>query len=340
MDIDLGQVQLRSACGGAEHWRWDALMSANQHLPYSGLFGKELRHVAYGGWLSLAGRGVQTADSRPLDRLEARTAAVSAFKFAAQIASADNLTRPNRSIVSIFTANGMFLTRRAETPKEGRPYAIMHCKTCEILSLCEARLIGVMNRGHQKMLTPQRGWKNLAFARFSNYEPRNLELQEINAADKQMNYEATNDSLFDLLSDSIDDYGYELIHLELVGRESSRVLRLFIDAPGGITLDDCAFISQQVGRLLDVEDPIQGRYTLEVSSPGIERPLVRREHYENVVGERIQLSTLIKCGGRKNFLGQLVKIVDDSIVLEADGTSYTIDLTNVRQARLKPVLEL
>ena len=154
-----------------------------------------------------------------------------------------------------------------------------------------------------------------------------------------MNFEATNDSLFDLLSDSIDVYGYELIHLELVGRESSRVLRLFIDAPGGITLDDCAFVSQQVGRLLDVEDPIPSRYTLEVSSLGIERPLARREHYENVIGERIQLSTMIKCGGRKNFLGQLVKVVDDSIVMEADGTSYTIDLTNVRQARLKPVLE-
>ena len=154
-----------------------------------------------------------------------------------------------------------------------------------------------------------------------------------------MSFEATNDSLFDLLSDSIDVYGYELIHLELVGRESSRVLRLFIDAPGGITLDDCAFVSQQVGRLLDVEDPIPSRYTLEVSSPGIERPLARREHYENAVGERIQLSTMIKCGGRKNFLGQLVKVVDDSIVLEADGTSYTIDLTNVRQAKLKPVLE-
>ena len=154
-----------------------------------------------------------------------------------------------------------------------------------------------------------------------------------------MNFEATNDSLFDLISDSIDDYGYDLIHLELVGRESSRVLRLFIDAPGGITLDDCAFTSQQVGRLLDVEDPIPGRYTLEVSSPGIERPLVRREHYENFVGERIQLSTMIKCGGRKNLLGQLVKVVDDSIVLEADGTSYMIDLSNVRQARLKPILE-
>ena len=154
-----------------------------------------------------------------------------------------------------------------------------------------------------------------------------------------MSFEATNDSLFDLLSDSIDVYGYELIHLELVGRESSRVLRLFIDAPGGITLDDCAFVSQQVSRLLDVEDPIPSRYTLEVSSPGIERPLARREHYENAIGERIQLSTMIKCGGRKNFLGQLVKVVDDSIVLEADGTSYTIDLTNVRQAKLKPVLE-
>lgn len=154
-----------------------------------------------------------------------------------------------------------------------------------------------------------------------------------------MNFKATNEAWFDWLSESIDAYGYELIHLEWVGRASSRVLRLYIDAPGGITLDDCAFVSKQVGRWLDVEDPIPSQYTLEVSSPGIERPLARREHYENFIGERIQLSTMIKCGGRKQFLGQLVNVIGDSIEMEVDGTSYTIKLTNIRQARLKPVLE-
>ncbi len=154
-----------------------------------------------------------------------------------------------------------------------------------------------------------------------------------------MSFATTKERLFDLLSGNIEKYGYELIHLELIGRETSRVLRLYIDAPGGITLDDCSFVSQQVGRLLDVEDPFPDRYTLEVSSPGIERPLARREHFEQFVGERIQLSTLIKCKGRKNFLGNLIKVVGNFIELDVDGKTYTIDLKKVKQARLKPLLE-
>ena len=151
-----------------------------------------------------------------------------------------------------------------------------------------------------------------------------------------MYYSAANESLYQMLSENVDAYGYDLIHLELLGRSSSRILRLYIDAPGGITLDDCVFVSQQVGRLLDVEDPISSRYTLEVSSPGIERPLARREHYQEAVGKRIQVSTIVKCQGRKNFLGTLTCVVDDAIVIEVDGTTYVIELTKIRQAKLKP----
>ncbi len=145
--------------------------------------------------------------------------------------------------------------------------------------------------------------------------------------------------LYELLDDSIDNYGYDLIHLELVGREKSRVLRLYIDAPGGVTLEDCVFISQQVSRLLDVEDPIEGKYSLEVSSPGIERPLARLEHFEQVIGERIEVFTLIKCNGRKKFLGQLHKVADQTLMVEVDGAMIAIELNNVRRARLKPNLD-
>ena len=148
----------------------------------------------------------------------------------------------------------------------------------------------------------------------------------------------TTESLYGLLDASIDSYGYELVHLELVGREKSRVLRLYIDAPGGVTLDDCAFVSGQVSRLLDVEDPLPGKYTLEVSSPGIERPLAKREHFENAVGERVDVSTMIQCDGRRNFLGKLMKVEGNSIVLDVDGMSFAIELNNVRRARLKPNL--
>ena len=145
--------------------------------------------------------------------------------------------------------------------------------------------------------------------------------------------------LDEILEDSIDSYGYELVHLELVGREKSRVLRLYIDAPGGVTLDDCVFVSQQVSRLLDVEDPIEGNYSLEVSSPGIERPLAKREHFEQVIGERIEVSTLVKSNGRKKFLGQLLEVAGPNLIVEVEDGAVTIDMTNIRRARLKPNLD-
>ena len=145
--------------------------------------------------------------------------------------------------------------------------------------------------------------------------------------------------LHGLLENSIDSYGYELVHLELMGREKSRVLRLYIDAPGGVNLDDCVFVSQQVGRLLDVEDPIEGTYSLEVSSPGIERPLAKREHFEDAIGERIEVATMMKCDGRKRILGQLLDVVNHSVIVESDGVKFTIEMNNIRRARLKPDLD-
>jgi len=142
-----------------------------------------------------------------------------------------------------------------------------------------------------------------------------------------------------MLDQSIDSFGYELVHLELSGREKSRVLRLFIDAPGGVTLDDCAFVSQQVSRLPDVEDPIAGNYSLEVSSPGMERPLAKRSHFEAVIGERIEVSTLVKCEGRKKIMGQLLDVREQTLIIEVEGFKFSVDVNNIRRARLKPNLD-
>ena len=91
--------------------------------------------------------------------------------------------------------------------------------------------------------------------------------------------------------------------------------------------------------MLDVEDPLPGKYTLEVSSPGIERPLAKREHFENVVGERVDVSTMVQCDGRRKFLGKLMKVEGNAIVIDVDGMSFAIELNNVRRARLKPNLD-
>ena len=151
-----------------------------------------------------------------------------------------------------------------------------------------------------------------------------------------MHDRGANQDLQSLLEESIDSYGYELILMELVGRKKNLVLRLYIDAPGGITLDDCAFVSRQISRLLDVEDPIQGQYTLEVSSPGVERPLAKREHFNNAVGQNVEVETMIKCDGRRNFMGQLLKVENSGIVVNVSGHPYAIEMENIRRARLKP----
>ncbi len=144
------------------------------------------------------------------------------------------------------------------------------------------------------------------------------------------------DKLQSMLDECIDRYGYELVHFELVGRETSRVLRLYIDAPGGINLEDCTFVSQQIGKLLDLEDPIPGRYTLEVSSPGVERPLAKPEHFKQYLGERVEVLTHRKCDERRRFLGKLLSADDTQLVIDVDTNSYTIDFSNVRKANLKP----
>ncbi len=146
----------------------------------------------------------------------------------------------------------------------------------------------------------------------------------------------TLENLRDLLDESLDGYGYELVHLEMHGREDSKVLRLYIDAPGGVTLDDCSFVSSQIGRLLDVKDPISGKYTLEVSSPGIERPLSKLDHFKRALGERIEVLTHRKCQDRRRFKGNLLRVNESQIELEINSAIYVIDYANIRKANLKP----
>jgi len=113
--------------------------------------------------------------------------------------------------------------------------------------------------------------------------------------------------------------GLELVHWEMAGPRSSFVLRIFIDKPGGVNHGDCETVSNQVGTLLDVEDLIENRYTLEVSSPGIERGLYKRADYERFAGSRIKLKTSAPINGQRNFRGKLVGINEDKVTLEADG---------------------
>jgi ribosome maturation factor RimP len=113
--------------------------------------------------------------------------------------------------------------------------------------------------------------------------------------------------------------GLELVHWEMVGPRNNFMLRIYIDKPGGITHADCEMVSNQVGTLLDVEDLIPHSYTLEVSSPGIERGLYKRADYERFTGSRVKLKTYEPIGGQRNFRGELLGISGDTVSLNADG---------------------
>ena len=113
--------------------------------------------------------------------------------------------------------------------------------------------------------------------------------------------------------------GLELVHWELVGPRNNLILRIYIDKPGGVNHGDCGTVSDQVGLLLDVEDLIPSKYTLEVSSPGIERGLYKRADYERFAGSRIKLKAAELINNQRNFRGKLIGIEQDTVKLDADG---------------------
>jgi ribosome maturation factor RimP len=108
--------------------------------------------------------------------------------------------------------------------------------------------------------------------------------------------------------------GFELVHAELLGNRRNAMLRVYIDKPGGVTIDDCALVSGRVGVILDVEDPIPHSYTLEVSSPGIERGLYKKSDYQRFAGHAVKIETWEPVDGRRRLYGELVGLGDDDVV--------------------------
>jgi len=130
--------------------------------------------------------------------------------------------------------------------------------------------------------------------------------------------------------------GYELVEVDFTGTShGSPALRVFVDKPGsGVTLDDCTEVSQLLGALLDKEDFIQQRYTLEVSSPGVDRPVRKPEDFARFVGEPIRLTTQLPTSGRKKFTGTLTGFSDGLIALDCDGSPFEVHIENVKRANL------
>jgi len=146
----------------------------------------------------------------------------------------------------------------------------------------------------------------------------------------------TGDELQKLLEPTVERLGYELTDLEVRLSGKGGLLRLTIDRPEGIGLDDCEAVSRAVSALLDVEDPVQGEYNLEVSSPGLDRKLTKVEHFQRFEGETLKVTMRFPIDGRRRFRGTLVSSDDRNIVVEVDGESHSLPLSMIDTARLVP----
>jgi ribosome maturation factor RimP len=142
--------------------------------------------------------------------------------------------------------------------------------------------------------------------------------------------------LWEMLEPVLSNLGYELIQVEVRPSKYQSLLRLFIDAPDGIKLEDCELASRQVSSVLDVEDPFSGPYTLEVSSPGLDRPLVKPEHFARFIGSKAQLRLGVPLEGRRNFAGILRGISEGSVALEMDGQLIDLPWVQIESAHLVP----
>jgi len=149
------------------------------------------------------------------------------------------------------------------------------------------------------------------------------------------------DDLIALLTPVVQGVGLELWELEYGARAGGGLLRLYIDSPHGVTVEDCARVSHAVSEVLDAADPIPGEYTLEVSSPGLDRVLRSYEHFARYPGEpvRVELKAALAAKpGRKRFTGRLLKVERDAITVEVDGESVAMPLAGIHKARLAPEL--
>ena len=141
-----------------------------------------------------------------------------------------------------------------------------------------------------------------------------------------------------LLDPAAAEHGLELVTVELAGGRGTPVLRVLLDCEGGITLDTIAVASRWISELLDAEDPVAGAYTLEVSSPGVDRPLAKRADFERFAGEEVHLK-VATADKRKSWHGVLLGMEGDDVVIDAEGERIKFPYETVQKARLKGVVD-
>jgi ribosome maturation factor RimP len=139
-----------------------------------------------------------------------------------------------------------------------------------------------------------------------------------------------------LIEPAVIALGYELVGAEYLSQGRHSLLRIYIDSEDGITLEDCERVSHQVSGILDVEDAIQGHYSLEVSSPGLDRPLFTLDHFKRFIGKQAKIKLAAPIDGRRKFNGVILNVGDDKVVLEMDAEEFELPFNAIEKANLVP----
>ncbi len=145
---------------------------------------------------------------------------------------------------------------------------------------------------------------------------------------------AVADQVEQLIEAPIESLGYEVVGVEYNKNGRDAILRIYIDSEQGISIEDCERVSHQVSGILDVEEMITAAYSLEVSSPGFDRPLFKARDFERFTGSEAKISMKLPINGRRNFKGMLQGFSDGNILIEVDGEVYDLPLTKLAKARL------
>jgi ribosome maturation factor RimP len=132
----------------------------------------------------------------------------------------------------------------------------------------------------------------------------------------------------------LEEMGFELVDVEYLGAGGRTVLRIYMDRPGGVTIDDCARVSREIGVLIDVKNLIPQRYVLEVSSPGLNRRLKNERDFAWAIGKRVKVRMKSPLEGRRNFAGRLTRVKSGMIVIAADGGEAMLPIGEIEKANL------
>ncbi len=138
----------------------------------------------------------------------------------------------------------------------------------------------------------------------------------------------------DLIAPILSEMKYELVDVEYLTDRGRWVLRIYIDKEGGVTLDDCAIVSRELGDLIDIKDIIEHEYVLEVSSPGLNRPLKKEADFIRAIGKKIKVRTRVPVDGRRNFTGVLRDFKEQKLALDSEGGLVSLEWSGIEKANL------